>query len=275
MITLRPVGGLCNRLFAIDSMIRICETIEKDLKIIWIRNEELGSFFSELYKPLNHPTVKIELLEFDKRPFLFSDRLLSNPRQKLFNTLLKVYQLFYFDRVFHASHTAKLNKSGFDFHELKHFKSPYISSWGRLDHQLFNKKFFKPIDRIHEKFLTFSSPTIGVHIRRTDHQLVINKTPLIKFYEVMDNEIKKNPEVKFFIASDSAEVKIQLATKYPDQLITHSPEKSDRSSSTGMINAMIDLYSLANTEKIIGTAMSTFTLMASEINGIELVEISL
>ncbi|XOV90870.1 MAG: hypothetical protein ACFHWX_11735 [Bacteroidota bacterium] len=254
-------------------MIRICETIEKDLKIIWIKNEDLGSPFKELYHPLNHPTVKTELIELNKRPFLYSDRLLGNPRQKLYNAFLKQYQKFYFDKVLHARETALLKTKGYDFLNLKNYQKPYISSWGKMDDKTFNSSIFEPVDSIKPEIITFKTPTIGVHIRRTDHSLVINKTPLERFYQMMDQELIEDPKVKFFVASDSAEVKVELEKRYPDHLITTSPLKSERGSSKGMINAMIDLYSLANTKKIIGTSLSTFTLMASEIKGIKLIEI--
>lgn len=254
-------------------MIRVCETIEKDLKIIWIKNEDLGSRFTELYQQINHAKISVELVEFESRPFLYSDRLLNNPRQKAFNTLLKVYQRIYFKKVIHASQTAKLKAEGFDFHSLKGFDTAYISSWGRLDHKTFNKTYFIPVDEIKKEIQDFDTPTIGVHIRRTDHQLVIDKTPLDKFISAMDDQLKKEPGVNFYLASDSAEVKSELTRLFGEKVITHSSSNAERSSSKGMHDAMIDLYSLAGTNKIIGTGLSTFTLMASEINGIELIEI--
>ena len=273
MITLRPVGGLCNRLLAIDSMIRICESIQKDLKVIWIKNEDLGCFLSDLYTPLAHPTVKIELVELESRPLIYSDRLMNELRQKVYNTFVKIYQKTRFDFVMHTSEMAQEKAMGYDFHVLSKYKNPYISSWGRMDKGKFNSNLFKPREDIQKKIPPFPTPTVGVHIRRSDHQLAISKTPLEKFIQAMNEELKLEPKTNFFIASDSADVKSELTDIYPDKIITSTNESAIRNSTDGMVSAMIDLYSLANTSKIIGTGISTFTLMASEINGIELIEV--
>ena len=273
MITLRPVGGLCNRLLAIDSMIRICESIQKDLKVVWIKNGELGCFFTDLYEAIRHPKIKIELIELDHRPLIFSDRLMDDLRQRVYNTFLKIYQKNRFDFVMHTSEMARKKAQGYDFHALSRYSNPYISSWGRMDTGKFNRSLFKPKEEIQKKIPSFPTPTVGVHIRRSDHQLAISKTPFEKFIQAMNEELKLEPKTKFFIASDSANVKSKLANIYSDKIITSTNENAIRNSTDGMISAMIDLYGLANTSKIIGTSISTFTLMASEINGTELIEI--
>ena len=274
MITLRPVGGLCNRLLAIDSMIRICESIQKDLKVVWIKNDELGCFFTDLYEPLRHPVINIELIELDYRPLIFSDRLMDDLRQKIYNTILRQFQRIRFDFVIHSSEMAKKKAQEYDFHALSKYKNPYISSWGRMDKGKFNSNLFKPKVEIQKMIPTFLTPTVGVHIRRSDHQLAITKTPFDKFVEAIDYEIELQPKTKFFVASDSTNVKSELKGIYQDRIITSTHESAVRNSTDGMINAMIDLYGLANTSKIIGTGISTFTQMASEINGIELIEIA-
>ncbi len=261
-------------MFAIDSMIRICQKAGKDLEIIWIKNEDLGSFLSELYQPIEHPKVKISVRELDKIPFIYSDRLMNFTRQRIYNSVLKIYQKTRFEAVFHASETALLKAKGYDFNELIQYSSVYLSSWGRLDRDKFDSKLFQPLNDIQGLLPIFDNKTIGVHIRRTDHLVVIAKTPLEKFFTIMDKELKKDPNVKFFIASDDDRVKDQLVEKYQDRILMESPLKADRSTSNGMKKAMIDLYALANTQKIIGTGLSTFTQMASEINGIELIDIS-
>ncbi len=273
MITLRPVGGLCNRLLAIDSMIRICESIQKDLKVVWIKNEDLGCFFSDLYTPLEHPSIKIELIELENRPLIYSDRLMDDLHQKVYNTFLKIFQKTRFDFVMHTSEMARKKAMGYNFHVLSKYNNPYISSWGRMEKGKFNSSLFKPKKEIQKSVPPFPTPTVGVHIRRSDHQLAISKTPFEKFIQAMNEELKLEPRTHFFIASDSADVKSELTDIYQDKITTITNESAIRNSTDGMISAMIDLYSLANTSKIIGTGISTFTLMASEINGIELIEV--
>lgn len=274
MITLRPVGGLCNRLLAIDSMIRVCESIKKDLKIIWLINEDLGSAFHLLYQPIRHQEISIELIEFDSRPFFYSDRLLNNPRQKLYNRFLKAWQSFSFDHILHASETARLKSEGYDFTLLDQYSNTYISSWCRFDDKPFRPQLFQPVGQIQKQIPIIKPNTIGVHIRRADHTLAIQQSPLEMFVEAMDAELDNNKDVNFFVASDSAEIKSKLIELYGDKIMLNSPSNADRDSSDGMLDAMKDLYGLANTQKIIGSSISTFTVVASEINGIELIDLT-
>lgn len=58
----------------------------------------------------------------------------------------------------------------------------------------------------------FSERTIGVHIRRTDNVVSIQSSPLENFTNIMDEEIKKNANTKFYVASDDDEVKESLKT---------------------------------------------------------------
>lgn len=62
-------------------------------------------------------------------------------------------------------------------------------------------------NRIDEIVAGFSERTIGVHIRRTDNVVSIQSSPLEKFTSMMDAEIKKNSNTRFYVASDDDEVK--------------------------------------------------------------------
>ncbi len=274
MITLRPVGGLCNRLMAIDSMIRVCESVKRDLRIIWLINEDVGISFHDIYKPLKSEAINITLVELSDRPLIYSDRLSGGLRQSVYNTLLKLLQRYKFSFVKHARETARLKASNYNFHQLKTYPSAYLSSWGKLDSLPFDSSRFLLQVAISKKIQTFKANTIGVHIRRTDHTLAIQKSPLENFINKMKEELEANTKLSFFVASDSADVKTTLLEKFGDKIFISDKENASRNSQSGMINAVLDLYGLANTSKIIGSSISTFTAMASEIRGIELIDIT-
>lgn len=85
---------------------------------------------------------------------------------------------------------------------------------------------------------------------------------------MMDAEIKKNVNTKFYVASDDDEVKESLKSKYPDRIITLM-DNTDRNSLEGMKFAVLDLFSLSKTNKIIGSVGSSYSQIAAEIGGIE------
>lgn len=122
--------------------------------------------------------------------------------------------------------------------------------------------------RIDEVVAGFSERTIGVHIRRTDNTVSIQSSPIENFTTMMDAEIKKNVNTKFYVASDDDEVKESLKSKYPDRIITLMDD-TDRNSLEGMKFAVLDLFSLSKTNKIIGSVGSSYSQIAAEIGGIE------
>ena len=65
------------------------------------------------------------------------------------------------------------------------------------------------------------------------------------------------------------EVKESLKSKYPNRIITLMDD-TDRISLEGMKFAMVDLFCLSKTRKIIGNVASSYSQIAAEIGGIEI-----
>ena len=83
----------------------------------------------------------------------------------------------------------------------------------------------------------------------------------------MDEEIQKDDNTKFYVASDDNEIKETLKSKYPTRIITLMDD-TDRNSLAGMKFAVLDLFCLSKTQKIIGSVGSSYSQIASEIGGI-------
>lgn len=64
------------------------------------------------------------------------------------------------------------------------------------------------------------------------------------------------------------EVKESLKSKYPNRIITLMDD-TDRNSLEGMKFAVLDLFCLSKTNKIIGSVGSSYSQIAAEIGGIE------
>ena len=50
MIYLKPMGGLCNRMRSIDSMISICKNYQMDLTVFWVKDFSLNCSFNDLFE---------------------------------------------------------------------------------------------------------------------------------------------------------------------------------------------------------------------------------
>ena len=279
MLTLRPTGGLCNRMLAINSAIKLCLQHDLPLQIIWIKNKYLNASFFDLFEGYDHLKIPVTFVESESQKLLYSDRELPLLKQRIYNALLKLYQRIYYDKVLHGYETKKavLNKTDFGF--IRNYEKVLITSWTSMDGSPINCDYFKPIPQLNQRLLDVTSKfnynTIGIHIRRGDHVSSIASSPTQLFIDKMDAELNTNPNTRFFLASDSSEVKELLIGKYKDKIIVAESLDGDRLSSRGMQIALIDLYALASSVKIYGSAFSTFSSVASELYGITFEELSL
>jgi hypothetical protein len=135
---------------------------------------------------------------------------------------------------------------------------------------------FKPITPLQNKIddisRSFSENTIGVHIRRTDHVRCIISSPFELYVEKMKAEIEQNSNTNFYLASDSTEEKEKLIQLFGNRIITqHAPVL--RNTLDGMQGALVELFVLSKTKKILGSPYSTYSLMAADISGIEYVDV--
>ena len=115
----------------------------------------------------------------------------------------------------------------------------------------------------------FNSHTIGLHIRRTDNAESIAKSPTELFIKKVREEIELHNDTKVFLATDSTDVKKEFIAAFGSRIITPQ-EDACRDSISGIRGGIIDLWTLASTQKIYGSAGSSFSPMAASIGGVPL-----
>ncbi|MCB9194449.1 MAG: hypothetical protein H6597_07955 [Flavobacteriales bacterium] len=123
-------------------------------------------------------------------------------------------------------------------------------------------------DRVEREVRRFDVFTVGVHVRRTDNVEAIHVSPMPAFMERMEQEIAIEPRTNFYVASDSSEVKLALIDRFGDRVLTSGVD-ARRDRATGMEQAVVELYALSRTRKLLGSHNSSFSHTAAEISGIE------
>ena len=271
MITLVPVGGLANRMRSIASGVSLSQKYGETLQIIWYKDTGLNCCFRELFQPLLLSDVNIR--EATKLDMLLYDR----PRKKNFQ-VPRFFQQFLFDTCLYERDARTQTDNEFDYCEWSHtFQRKYIASYNSFfpaTPALLHKLFIpvQPVqDKIQEYVSHFGVHTIGIHIRRGDHQTAISQSPLKLFIQQMDKELEQQ-ESTFFLATDSEEEKQTLLHRYGDRIITTS-QPAHRNSIAGMQQAVTELYTLAATQKIIGSYKSSFSEIAATLSGCPLITI--
>ncbi len=260
MITVKPHGGLANRMRVMDSVLLLAKKYSAEISIIWEKSFDLNCSFFKLFEPIPNTTV---------REFKVSK--LVNRTNKLIWKSLKLaginypfgYQVYLFNK-----DIERLKSQHYDFSRVANLKSVYITTFHRFysEGNLFAD--FKPVKELQEKInhvcRNFGTYTIGVHIRRKDNLDSIQYSPTEAFIKEMEKEISEN-NATFYLATDSEDIKKQFINRFGQRIITQTIALT-RNTEEGIRNALVDLYCLANTRKILGSYYSSFSEVAAEIN---------
>ncbi|MBQ7268446.1 MAG: hypothetical protein IJS62_01140 [Bacteroidales bacterium] len=124
--------------------------------------------------------------------------------------------------------------------------------------------------RIDEEIARFNDATYGVHIRRTDNKVAIQESPLELFRERITAILLEQPDARFYVCSDDASVKADLQEAFGPEVILLPNCALNPNSKEGMQQAIVELFSLAATKRIIGSYFSSFSETAAELGGIPL-----
>lgn len=266
-LTLIPVGGLCNRMRVIDSAFSLFKDKDILVDIIWFKDWGMGCDFRLLFDPITK-FQNIKIRDAGSSDYLLFDR----PRKKNFYLPLP-FQMLYYDKRIYEKEVIRLLKEGYSFFESDRSERIYCASYHRL-HSGSNKyELFRPVKelkaKINELSSSFNADTIGIHVRRTDNEQSVNFSPIELFEQRIKSEINQNDQTNFYLASDSEEVKEHLRDLFGSKLLTY-PVKLTRGSEEGIKDALIELYILSRTNKIIGSSASSYSTCAAEISGIPL-----
>ena len=264
-LTLVPIGGLANRLFAISSAIAFCKANGYYLKIYWFKDWGMGANFHDLFQKIELPNV--ELIDAKWYHYVY-----DRPRKR--NLWLPwIWQRFAFGNRIYEKETSKLAHGKAEIDKLLKNSSNYLVEWYTFYEGGKLSSWINPISQIQNKVKEFttlySSYTVGIHIRRSDHIESINNSPTQLFIDKMKEEINIHPEVRFFVASDSIEVKSELKNVFQNRIVTFAKEVT-RGTKNGIFEAVVELLLLSETIKIYGSFNSTFSELAANFTSIPL-----
>jgi len=269
MIYLEPNYGLANRMRVIASGLDLQQSTALPLTIIWPKTFELNCAFEDLFQPIRN-------IRFIDKPLYF--HLVKNSDQKspLTSSIAKISnRLFNINYCVKEDDGSELMKGAVKdaFKIVTKFKNVYIKTCGEFttNNSLYAR--FEPVaelkETIRQRTKLFSKKTIGLHIRRTDHVHAIDNSPVELFMDAIERQHKQQPDVNFYLSTDDPETESKLKNCFGDLIITYKKDFS-RKSLQGMKDALLDLYCLSRTSRIYGSFNSSFSDIASRINGIPL-----
>jgi len=256
MLTLVPVGGLCNRLRSLFSALQVASAVTGGVTVEWSKDSECKAYFDELFLPIDSQYLRVVSRHWWARPA----RLRNLLWPALLRTLMgyrvqcegyRPIQVGDFERIATSGHLTYIS-TGYEL-------CPYPAD--SLSLLVPRPELKQRIARMTARFVTF---TVGVHIRRTDNSVSISQSPVAAFRKAMDEEVRRDPCVRFFLATDDETLKAQLQRDYAERIITR-PTHVRRDTFEGMQEAVVDLFCLASTKKILGSYWSSFSDTAAEL----------
>ncbi len=265
MIIFYPVGGLGNRMRVIESAVKYCQTNQLKFCIYWIKDSGLNCSFSNIWLPVKNIVDKSNNII----PMLFKIRRKS----KFFRFMLNFFERAKILMILDENEYEKL-RNEIRINGIERYLICIIASYSIFyNYNDFQQDLFglnQNIEELIEKETRqFDKHTIGIHIRRTDNLESIEYSPLNLFVKKMKQELAQNSSIRFYIATDSEDVKSELKTIFGERVLLPNGELS-RNSKNGVIEAVVELYSLSKTNKIIGSHHSSFSEMAARIGNINL-----
>ncbi|MBR5060969.1 MAG: glycosyl transferase [Prevotella sp.] len=266
MITFVPAGGLGNRMKSMAAAIRLAQTTQSKLDIIWFQDWGLGCRFDQLFQPLNISQTQL-------REATLLDKVMRDIPRKRNLYIPKLFEHCLYDDCLDRIDASKAYYKDFDFTAWCKGKKVWLAS----DVYFIAKEIpddsfdiYHPVShlqkRINQIKEDFSQQTIGVHIRRTDNIRSIQNSPTHLFIERMHQE---PDDVKFYLATDSEEVKGEMRSFFGNRIIT-SPNRAARGNLEGMEDALVEMYLLAATNRILGSSCSTYSMTAASIGRVPL-----
>ena len=270
-IVITPYGGLANRMRTLNAAIEFAKAEGVRLQAVWFCNRELNAPYDALFIP---PYCDENQIITIRKGGFFDRFVYRSPRR---HTLWLPYIIAprLFDTRIYSQEFKRLREQGELESVIKSGNRVLIESCYEFgDYYASLSKNFVPVpdilNAVNEYVAkNFTRNTVGIHIRRTDNWLSIQKSPLSLFIEAMQREIEACADTNFYVATDDVATKEELRRCFGNRILTLDTDCS-RNSISGMKDAVKEMWILSRTTRIYGSFYSSYSVIASHLTNIPL-----
>jgi hypothetical protein len=258
-LTVEPIGGLANRLRALDAALALGAASGVPVRLRWNVNRDLGGAFQRFFE-LPAELALLENVEASAARGA-SARLITAGRRRVY-------------RYFDDAGIQRLVNGGADFAVLARSPRPlYIRTCYRFYPSERPYAWLQPIARLRSRVDAYAGGfgvhTIGVHVRRTDHGVSRERSPDALFFAALEQAMEQDDRAEFCFCTDDAETLRRFRERYGRRLLSRPAHAYGRDSVAAIEDAVIDVLSLARCSRILGSEWSSFSRLAAQIGGIE------
>lgn len=257
-IIVQPLGGLCNRMRVIVGAVELAKQMHRQLVVIWTQDATLNAKFSDLFEPIPYKVIECSLDSWRykvlyhwykdiKHSMILDDEWISN------NARGKEYDVW---------------RDKIECRNL--FLQTNLDILLDGDYSIFRVQT-SVIEELNN--VECDENTIGLHIRRTDNVKAIECSPTSLFIEKVEEELRYNPTMKFYLATDDAEEEKAFISRFGERILIYHKHSLDRNNPIAIKDALVDLYNLSHCKKIYGSYWSSFSDTAALWSRIEKIEV--
>ena len=259
VISIAPVGGLCNRMRALNASLALSSELGSRLELVWYLDRSLNCRFEELFLI---PDGLANILTIDMNCLfgVLAKKLLIAQRSWLGRHL--------YDQDFIA---AAMNR-GTDLRRDFAGKNVFVETCSAY-YPCANFDRFVPVAALAERIRCYTdivTDAVGIHLRRTDNQKSLQYSSVDQFVAKMQELLAAGRCSRFFLATDSPADESYLKEIFREKIVTHQKSSYDRNNSTAIKEALVDLYCLAQCQLVVGSHWSSFSETAAKIGHREL-----
>ena len=258
-LTVVPISGLANRMRVVVSAVVAARTLSVPVRLVWRPSWDCRARFDQLFLPLSGEQATVENGSWRDTPA--TKRNLCLPlllRKRQYAEEWRCY-----DPGFHPDLMQLTTEHPSLYMDTCFSLGPYSTDDLR--------KTFRPLPTLQERIdsvaARFTGKTVGVHVRRADHVEAIRHSPLSAFRHRVDRLLDTGKADSVFLCTDDEHVRQYFREAYGERLLTRQPHL-ERHTLRGMEDAVVDLWSLARTTRILGSYHSSFSDTAAELGNI-------
>jgi hypothetical protein len=242
---------------AIDGAVALGQQLQRPVNLVWTANASAGCRFSDLFE---RPDELADVRECDG----FSSLNIDWPKIKSRISLRSPPSIMC------QAEVERWLGPGADVSWMKLRPRLHFKTHWRLLNLYSGRQIFRPLPCLQERInsmLPVAKQCIGVHIRRGDHLPSRRYSPSSLFERRLDRELEREPGVRFFLVTDDADEEARFSQRYLDAIIAPPKTSRERACQVAIEDALVDLFTLAQTRHILGSAASSFSIMARDLFG--------
>lgn len=262
----------------IASSLTLAKELRSEYRIVWLRNWEIGASFEQIF---DMPSELEQLIEYPSS--LRYSLLYSIPRKKNFYLTALTRRRFALAVDDASSPMLDILHGDSSDDRLRELLAAVTSSrdiliQGGTNIYHYSPELYRRLfrlkanlqERVENIVAGLGGNAVGVHIRRTDNRMSIENSPETIFEKAMLRELEKAPLTKFYLATDSEDVKARFKAQFGEHVLV-SQSVARRDTLDGIEDAAVEMFVLANTTKIYGSFYSSFSEAAAMLGDIPLV----